>query len=361
MALYKRPNSKYWWMKFTFDGQLIQQSTQVANKRDALTVESAYRTQLALGKIGIEPKKNAPTFDKAVDDFLVWSKVRHAEARATYKRYFYVCGGLKAYFGKIKVDRIKHADIEKFVGWRSRQISRQTKVFVKSETVNFDLFVLKMIFNRLVEAKILRESPAAKVEQLTEGGNAFHVITDAEQKLYLMACPSLLADVASVMLETGMRCGEVYQLKRQDVHLDKNYLQVAKGKTRSSVQRVHLSDGARKVLSYRMQKLKGENLFPRRDIDGAEPTPSLYESHLKTVRSLGYSFRLYDCRHTFATRALESGVDVLTLSQLLGHANLKMVGRYAHISETRKAEAIKLMNVPVVKKKSKSSLKVVKM
>jgi hypothetical protein len=56
MALYKRPNSKFWWMKFTFDGQLIQQSTQVANKRDALTVESAYRTQLALGKIGIKAK-----------------------------------------------------------------------------------------------------------------------------------------------------------------------------------------------------------------------------------------------------------------------------------------------------------------
>jgi hypothetical protein len=76
MALYKRPNSKFWWMKFHFDGQLIQQSTQVSNKRDALTVESAYRTQLALGKIGIEPKKNAPTFEKAAEDFLLWAKVK---------------------------------------------------------------------------------------------------------------------------------------------------------------------------------------------------------------------------------------------------------------------------------------------
>lgn len=57
MALYKRPGSKYWWMKFTFDGEIVQRSTQVANKRDAQTVESAYRTQLALGKIGIKPKK----------------------------------------------------------------------------------------------------------------------------------------------------------------------------------------------------------------------------------------------------------------------------------------------------------------
>ena len=59
MALYKRPNSKYCWIKFTFDGQLVQQSAQVLNKRDAATVESAYRTQLALGKIGIEPRNES--------------------------------------------------------------------------------------------------------------------------------------------------------------------------------------------------------------------------------------------------------------------------------------------------------------
>lgn len=70
MALYKRPNSKYWWFKFHFDGDLVQRSSQCANKRDASTVESAFRTQLALGKIGIKTKPKAPTFKTAVADFL---------------------------------------------------------------------------------------------------------------------------------------------------------------------------------------------------------------------------------------------------------------------------------------------------
>ncbi len=56
MALYKRPNSKFWWMKFYFDGELVQQSTKVANKRDALTIEAAFRHELALGRIGIKPR-----------------------------------------------------------------------------------------------------------------------------------------------------------------------------------------------------------------------------------------------------------------------------------------------------------------
>jgi spore germination protein GerM len=71
MALYKRPNSKYWWMKFFFDGEFVQQSTKCSNKRDALQVEAAFRHELALGRIGIEPKVKAPTFKQAVDDFLV--------------------------------------------------------------------------------------------------------------------------------------------------------------------------------------------------------------------------------------------------------------------------------------------------
>ncbi len=360
MALFTRANSNYWWMKFTFDGQLIQQSTQVANKRDALTVESAYRTQLALGKIGIEPKQKAPTFEKAVDDFLQWSKVEHAEAETTYNRYFHACSALKKYFGKVKVDRIKAIDIEKFAIWRSVQKSRKTKKPVKSRTVNFDLFLLKVIFRRLAEAKILRDNPTDKIKQLAESENTFHVLTETEEKRYLLACPQPLQDVAIVILETGMRCGEVYQLRRQDVHLDKNYLQVAKGKTRSSVRRVHLSDRAREVLTYRIKKFTGENLFPQNDIDGAGSTASLFNTHSKTVRSLGYSFRLYDCRHSFATRALESGVDLLTLSQILGHANLKMVSRYAHPSEDHKAEAIKMMDKSKTKNKGKSSLKAVR-
>ena len=137
MALYKRPNSKFWWMKFTFDGELIQQSTKCKNKRDAETVESAYRTQLALGKIGIEPKKNVPTFEKAVDDFLEWSKINNSPT--TQSRYYFTCQVLKNYFGKIKVNKIDVAAGEKFIAWRIKQKSRKTGEDVTRDTVNRDM------------------------------------------------------------------------------------------------------------------------------------------------------------------------------------------------------------------------------
>ena len=344
MALDKRPNSKYWWMKFFFDGKLHQASTKVANRRDALTIEAAFRHELALGRIGIKPKKDAPTFKQAVDDFLLWSKVEHAEQPKTYERYYYACQSLKKYFGAVKVDRINKKNIEDFIIWRSGQTSRKTKKFITRETINAELTLLKAVFNRLVDAKFLPSSPASRAKMLKANERTFHVITEAEEKLYLLAAPQPLQDVASVMLGTGMRCGEVYQLRRQDVYLDKGYLKVIKGKTKTSVRNVHLSEKAKEVLDYRIRKFSGENLFPKNDADGNKPTGSLDGLHLETINSLGFKFRLYDCRHTFASRAVEGGIDLLTLSQILGHNSLKMVMRYAHPSETFKADAIKRMD-----------------
>lgn len=343
MALYKRPNSKYWWMKFTFDGELVQQSTKVANKRDAGTVESAYRTQLALGKIGIERAVKAPTFTKAVEDFLVRSKIEHAEKSNTYKRYYFSGELLKKYFGNVKVDKIQKKDVEDFIVWRSGQTSRKTKDFITRETINNELLTLKIILKRLVEARILRDSPARAVKQLKANDRNFHVITGDEEKLYLLAAPQPLQDVAILMLETGMRCGEVYRIRRQDVSFEKGFLQVVKGKTASSIRQVHLSERARAVLRYRADKLTGENLFPQNDVDGRSATLTLDRKHLETITALKLKFRLYDARHTFASRAVENGVDLLVLASILGHNSLKMVMRYAHPSETFKADAIRKM------------------
>lgn len=344
MALYKRPNSKYWWMKFTFDGELVQRSTQVKNKRDAETVESAYRTQLALGKIGIKPLPKAPTFEQAADDFLEWAKTKNTET--TQSRYFFTCQPLKSYFGKIKVNKIDSSAVEKYMTWRKVQTSRKTGEAVTRDTVNREIIVLKKILRRLVNAGILRDNSALNVSQLAGNDLSFHVITKKEEKVYLLACSQPLRDVAALMLETGMRPVEIFHLRKMDVSLDKNCLQVTRSKTKASIRRVPLSDKAKAILKARINRFDGDFLFPQNDIDGSSPMNALDKYHRKAINKLGLKFRLYDCRHTFATRALENDTDLLTLSALLGHTNLKMVSRYAHPSEERKAEAIRQMQKP---------------
>jgi integrase len=168
----------------------------------------------------------------------------------------------------------------------------------------------------------------------------FHVITPAEEKIYLLACPPLLQDIATLMLEGGFRCGEVYNLRKRDFHLEKNFVQVVRGKTKAARRRVYLTKKARDILIRRAERFTGENLFPHFDVDGNPPTKSLSYVHAEVIEKLNFNFRIYDARHTFASRAVESGVDLVTLAAILGHTNLKMLTRYCHPSEAAKENAI---------------------
>jgi integrase len=75
-------------------------------------------------------------------------------------------------------------------------------------------------------------------------------------------------------------------------------------------------------------------------VDG--PIKSVRKAHDAAVRraSIDEAFRLYDLRHTDATRAAQAGVDVLTLAALLGHTTVHMTSRYVHPTDQHKREAI---------------------
>jgi integrase len=89
-------------------------------------------------------------------------------------------------------------------------------------------------------------------------------------------------------------------------------------------------------------------LFPRRVGTGSDygrAMNDLHDAHERALKASGIEprFRIYDLRHTYGTRAIEAGLNPLTLAKLMGHADLKTTQRYVHLSKQHLAEAQKRM------------------
>jgi integrase len=345
-------------MVFMVDGRRIQRSTSCTSRRDAEEVERAFRTQLAKGEVGFEQKKPVPLFKAAMKEFLARSLADHGGKPNTHHRAKTSSKALLRCFGDKGLDQITVDEVERFKDWRKKQkklsphkkLSKDkrttTTAIIKPATVNRELACLRAMINYFINNDVLVKNPVSRVKFLKEDNEQMRVVTRDEERLYLLACSQPLRDVATIMVETGMRPDEIYRLERRNVHLDKGYIFNPHGKTKAARRKLPLSQRAIEVLRHRLHKIEGEFVFPSTR-QGKNPTHhivKLNNAHRGAVKRAGVEpFRLYDLRHTFATRCTEAGVDALTLAALLGHSRIQMVMRYPHPSEEHQFSAVKKM------------------
>ncbi len=355
MKIYKRNPKGSFWYRFEYKGKQIRRSSGVKNAQDALDIAAAYRTKLARGEVGLEveePQK-VPGFAQAVKDFLEWSEQEHSAHPNTHRRYVTSSKALLRYFGNMPLDRIDKDAVEKYKTQRARQKkAQQGKRSAKAAkgaktlrpaTVNRELACLKHLFSH--NEDLIPQNPVKRVKFLAEDNDQIRVVTHEEENLYLLACSQPLRDIAILMLETGMRPEEVCRIRRENVHLDQGYVFIPFGKTKAARRRLWLTEAQSRsieILASRLGRIKGDYLFPGRVED--KPIVKVNAAHVSAVNRSGVArFKLYALRHTFATRAAEGGVDIVTLAAILGHSKLAMVLRYVHPSAQHQADAMQKM------------------
>jgi integrase len=179
------------------------------------------------------------------------------------------------------------------------------------------------------------------VKFLTENNEQTRVLDYREEQIYLSAASQPLRDVAVIILETGMRPEEVYRIERENVHLEEVYMFNPFGKTKAARRRIALTSRAAEVLRRRAAGSKGKCLFPHvKDAD--RPMLKVNNAHTGALRRSGLEpFRIYHLRHTWATRAAMSGIDLVTLAAMLGHSRIQMVLRYAHPTAEHQMNAMR--------------------
>jgi len=235
------------------------------------------------------------------------------------------------YFGSMKLEDITPLAVEKYRSARLRSVS-------KSST-NREMALLKVMFNLAIDWGFVSENPLRRVKMFSEKDNLKErVLSEDEEARLLAAAAPHLRMVITGLLATGARISELMALKWAAVDLERDTVLLTK--TKSGRNRViPINAQLRGVLDALRARSTNGRVFvgPK-----GQPVGSVRTSFEGACRRAGLEgLRLHDLRHTFATRLVRRGVDIITVQSLLGHSSVTTTERYTHTGEEQKREAVR--------------------
>jgi integrase len=341
----ERGSCGVYWYKFMWQGKLIRESTKQGNDKVARNMESAHRTSLAKGEVGIREKKPAPILSEFLSNrFEPWAKARFEKnVPKTWLWYRTAMRAIKKYkpLASASLDAISSERISEF-GAHRQSLNMQVS------SVNNTLRALRRMLRLAVEWGALEVAP--QIKMLPGERHRERVVMPEEEARYLAAASQPLASIASVLADTGMRPEECFRLCWESVtwvNGRHGTLFVTHGKTAAARRVLPMTPRVRAILQSRWERAgKPEEgwIWPASTRSGHVEVSSLRKHHAKAFEIVAEQaaknnqkpvrpFVLYSLRHTFLTRLGESGCDVWTLARIAGHSQIQISSRYVHPSE----------------------------
>jgi len=205
--IYKRV--KTYWYKFMWQGKLVRESTKQGNDKVARQMESAHRTSLAKGEVGIREKKVAPTLREFINERVdPWAKATfETNSPGTYVRWYRPGFRAICAYGPLASRHLDEITGEHFADFA---VHRQTQKLAVS-TVNSNLRVLRRVLGLAVDWHLLATMPKMKLlrgERIRD-----RVVSLEEEEKYLEVAQEPLASIVTVLFDTGLRADECFRLR----------------------------------------------------------------------------------------------------------------------------------------------------
>ncbi|HXM80396.1 MAG TPA: site-specific integrase [Burkholderiales bacterium] len=214
----------------------------------------------------------------------------------------------------------------------------------RRSTANRLLNVLKAILNRAFrDGQVADDTAWRKVKPFPKADEPrIRFLSDAEAVRLVNACPADLRALVRAALLTGARFGELVELRAHDVNLRTAQVYVAQSK---SGRPRHIPVNDEGVALFRQRatgKTGDERLFVR-----AKGQTWGKNHHVRAlieacrVAKIQPAIAFHELRHTYASHLAQAGVDLLTISKLLGHADTRITSKhYAHLADKTLAAAV---------------------
>lgn len=231
-------------------------------------------------------------------------------------------------------------EIEK---WRNKRLTDG----VKPATTNRQINTIKGCLSRAVEWGAIDSHDLNKVKTLTvDNSKVRYLSKDEETRLRdnLQTCDTDFLEVIVILaLNTGMRKGELLSLEWNHVNFDNKILTVDFQNAKSgNTRHLPLNSQAFNILKQWQQETDGIGfVFKDKNHAQLKDFPYVWGALLDEAQIT--NFRFHDLRHHFASKLVMASVDLNTVRELLGHSDLKMTLRYAHLAPEHKAAAVNLI------------------
>lgn len=267
--------------------------------------------------------------------------------------------------GDIKLNRLTSRDIQKLYrdlqeNGRLREVQRAKNPGLSNATVRGIHMMLHNALDRAVKERLILRNPTEDciIPKLVK--QEMKILHPEDMGAYLQAADK--RDVLPMFyleLVSGLRKGELVALLWSDLDSESCTISVSKQaavrngeitvsrpKTETSVRRVSIPHEAVELLMQEHEKHPDNPyMFPSPKTGGMYYPDSIVNLHKKILQDAGLEhIRFHDLRHTFATMALQNGVDVKTVSTMLGHYDAGFTLRtYTHATRQKQDEAARTM------------------
>ena len=333
---YQRKPGGSWYIGFYKNGKRIQKVIPYAQtEEEAYYALNQERIKLFDEKYGIERRSRTIGFTAFSEIFI---RDYAMTAKRSWKTDASRMKVLNEFFMNKELREITPLTVERFR--KSRLKSGNTK-----STTNRYLALLKVMFTTAIQENYTEENPASRVKFYSEKDTMrTRVLEEGEEEEKLMEASSdALRPILVVALHTGMRKGEILNLKWSQVDLKARIIRVEKTKS-GKVRHIPINDAVFNELN-RLRKMDGQSPFVFFNPETMKPYIDVKKGFGGVCRRARISgLRFHDLRHTFATRLISTGADIETVRDLLGHHSIIVTQRYTHSNSERKKKAVGLLS-----------------
>ena len=281
------------------------------------------------------------------------SKLRPT-TQATYENRIY--GHIIPSIGKIPISKLTQNDLQQFYA-KLKRTGRKVNVELKGTGVSDRMVrschaLCRSSLEKAVEEGLITRNPAIGCKLPPKKNGEMKVLTQNEiVRLLNQAYDEGYYEMFLLELTTGMHRGEILGLKWRDLNLETGELNIkrqltTKGisvpKTKSSIRTILLPPDMLELLREMKKTAKYDWIFPSPVKEGEPRNPTAITKRFRIMLERAHCkhVRFHDLRHTFATMALENGMDVKTLSAMIGHVSSETtLNIYSHVTDTMRAQA----------------------